>query len=498
MSELMDYDEVARRFDPVLGIEVHVELGTKTKMFDAAPNAFGGDPNTYVTPVSLGLPGSLPVVNRRAVEYAVKIGLALNCEIAQYCRFARKNYFYPDLTKAFQTSQSDEPIAADGYVDVELEDGTMFRVQIERAHMEEDAGKNTHIGGADGRIQGADYSLVDYNRAGVPLVEIVTRPIEGAGERAPEVAAAYVQALRDIFRALDVSEARMERGNVRADINVSLRPSPDAPLGTRTETKNVNSFRGIASAVRYEMQRQAKILSEGGVILQETRHYHEEDGSTSSGREKSDSEDYRYFPEPDLVPIRPDREWVEELRASLPELPVAKRRRLRAEWGYADMEMRDVINAGALELIEATVGAGCDPASARKWWMGEISRRAKEREVPLDEAGVSPAQVAELQGLIDSGRINDKLARQALEGVLAGEGGPAQVVEARGLEVVSDDGALTAAVQEALDANPDIVEKIRGGKVQAAGALVGAVMKATRGQADAARVRELIMEMVGA
>ena len=498
MTELMDYDEAARRFDPVLGIEVHVELGTKTKMFDAAPNAFGGDPNTFVTPVSLGLPGSLPVVNHKAVEYAIKIGLALNCEIAEYCRFARKNYFYPDLTKAFQTSQSDEPIAHDGYVDVELEDGTMFRVQIERAHMEEDAGKNTHIGGADGRIQGADHSLVDYNRAGVPLVEIVTRPIEGAGERAPEVAAAYVQALRDIFRALDVSEARMERGNVRADINVSLRPTPESPLGTRTETKNVNSFRGIASAVRYEMQRQAQILADGGTILQETRHYHEEDGSTSSGREKSDSEDYRYFPEPDLVPIRPDRAWVEELRASLPELPVAKRRRLRSEWGYADMEMRDVINAGALELIEATVAAGCDPASARKWWMGEISRRAKEREVSLDEAGVNPDQVAELQGLIDSGRINDKLARQALEGVLAGEGDPTQVVEARGLEVVSDDGALTAAVQEALDAHPDIVAKIKGGKVQAAGALVGAVMKATRGQADAARVRELIMEMVGA
>ena len=498
MTELMDYDEAARRFDPVLGIEVHVELGTTTKMFDAAPNAFGGDPNTYVTPVSLGLPGSLPVVNHKAVEYAIKIGLALNCEIAEYCRFARKNYFYPDLTKAFQTSQSDEPIAHDGYVDVELEDGTMFRVQIERAHMEEDAGKNTHIGGADGRIQGADHSLVDYNRAGVPLVEIVTRPIEGAGERAPEVAAAYVQALRDIFRALDVSEARMERGNVRADINVSLRPTPESPLGTRTETKNVNSFRGIASAVRYEMQRQAQILADGGTILQETRHYHEEDGSTSSGREKSDSEDYRYFPEPDLVPIRPDRAWVEELRASLPELPVAKSRRLRSEWGYANMEMRDVINAGALELIEATVAAGCDSASARKWWMGEISRRAKEREVSLDEAGVSPAQVAQLQGLIDSGRINDKLARQALEGVLAGEGDPTQVVEARGLEVVSDDGALTAAVQEALDAHPDIVAKIKGGKVQAAGALVGAVMKATRGQADAARVRELIMEMVGA
>ena len=498
MSELMDYQEATASFDPVLGIEVHVELGTATKMFDAAPNAFGGDPNTYVTPVSLGLPGSLPVVNHKAVEYAIKIGLALNCSIAKSCRFARKNYFYPDLTKAFQTSQSDEPIAYDGYVDVELEDGTMFRVQIERAHMEEEAGKNTHIGGADGRIQGADHSLVDYNRAGVPLVEIVTRPIEGAGERAPEVAAAYVQALRDIFRTLGVSEARMERGNVRADINVSLRPTPTSPLGTRTETKNVNSFRGIANAVRYEIQRQAQILSEGGSILQETRHFHEEDGSTSSGREKSDAEDYRYFPEPDLVPVVPSEEWVESLRASLPELPVAKRRRLREQWGFADKEMRDVINAGALELIEATVVAGADPNAARKWWMGELARYAKDNQLPLEELPVTPAQIAQLQSLVDGGRLTDKLARQVLEGVLAGEGDPEQVVAARGLEVVSDEGALTAAVQEALDANPDVVEKIKGGKVQAAGALVGAVMKATRGQADAARVRELIMEMVGA
>ena len=498
MSELMDYQEATASFDPVLGIEVHVELGTATKMFDAAPNAFGGDPNTYVTPVSLGLPGSLPVVNHKAVEYAIKIGLALNCSIAKSCRFARKNYFYPDLTKAFQTSQSDEPIAYDGYVDVELEDGTMFRVQIERAHMEEDAGKNTHIGGADGRIQGADHSLVDYNRAGVPLVEIVTRPIEGAGERAPEVAAAYVQALRDIFRTLGVSEARMERGNVRADINVSLRPTPTSPLGTRTETKNVNSFRGIANAVRYEIQRQAQILREGGSILQETRHFHEEDGSTSSGREKSDAEDYRYFPEPDLVPVVPSEEWVESLRASLPELPVAKRRRLREQWGFADKEMRDVINAGALELIEATVVAGADPNAARKWWMGELARYAKDNQLPLEELPVTPAQIAQLQSLVDGGRLTDKLARQVLEGVLAGEGDPEQVVAARGLEVVSDEGALTAAVQEALDANPDVVEKIKGGKVQAAGALVGAVMKATRGQADAARVRELIMEMVGA
>ncbi|MBS5900314.1 MAG: Asp-tRNA(Asn)/Glu-tRNA(Gln) amidotransferase subunit GatB [Actinomyces sp.] len=497
MEDLMDYEDAVKQFDPVLGIEVHVELGTKTKMFDAAPNAFGGDPNTFVTPVSLGLPGSLPVVNHKAVEYAIKIGLALNCEIAEYCRFARKNYFYPDLTKAFQTSQYDEPIAHDGYVDVELEDGEMFRVTIERAHMEEDAGKNTHVGGADGRIHGADHSLVDYNRAGVPLVEIVTRPIEGAGERAPEVAAAYVRSLRDIFRTLEVSEARMERGNVRADINVSLRPSPDAPLGTRSETKNVNSFRGIERAVRFEIQRHAAILSAGGTVIQETRHFHEEDGSTSSGREKSDAEDYRYFPEPDLVPLAPSREWVEQLRAELPELPVAKRRRLRTEWSYSDKEMRDVVNAGALELIESTVEAGASPAAARKWWMGELARTAKQNEVALEDLTVAPEQIAQLQKLVDDGRLTDKLARQVLEGVLAGEGDPEQVVQARGLEVVSDEGALTSAVQEALDANPDVVEKIKGGKVKAAGALVGAVMKATRGQADAARVRELIMEMVG-
>ena len=318
------------------------------------------------------------------------------------------------------------------------------------------------------------------------------------GERAPEVAAAYVQALRDIFRTLGVSEARMERGNVRADINVSLRPTPTSPLGTRTETKNVNSFRGIANAVRFEIQRQAQILADGGSVLQETRHFHEEDGTTSSGREKSDAEDYRYFPEPDLVPVVPSEEWVESLRQSLPELPVAKRRRLREQWGFADKEMRDVINAGALELIEATVEAGTDPAAARKWWMGELARYSKDNQVALEDLPVSPAQIAQLQSLVDSGRLTDKLARQVLEGVLAGEGDPEQVVAARGLEVVSDDGALTAAVQEALDANPDIVEKIKGGKVQAAGALVGAVMKATRGQADAARVRELIMEMVGA
>lgn len=494
-DELMDYDEAVRRYDPVVGLEVHVELSTATKMFDAAPNAFGGEPNSRVTPTSVGLPGSLPVVNARGVEYAIRIGLALGCEIARSCRFARKNYFYPDLAKDFQTSQSDEPIAFDGAVEVELEDGSLFTVPIERAHMEEDAGKNTHVGGADGRIEGADHSLVDYNRAGVPLVEIVSRPIEGAGERAPEVAAAYVRTLRDVFRALGVSEARMERGNVRADVNVSLRRSPDAPLGTRTETKNVNTFRGIDAVVRYEIRRQAAILAAGGEVLQETRHG-QADGTTRAGRVKSDADDYRYFPEPDLVPVAPGREWVEQIRAALPELPAARRRRLKAEWGLADDEMRDVVNAGALDLIEATVAAGASGQAARKWWMGELARAAKDRETALEELAVSPAQVAQLQGLVDSGRLTDKLARQVLEGVLAGEGDPRAVVEARGLEVVSDETALLAAVDEALAAQPDVAEKIRGGKIKAAGAIVGAVMRATRGRADARRVRELVMERV--
>jgi aspartyl-tRNA(Asn)/glutamyl-tRNA(Gln) amidotransferase subunit B len=495
--DLVDYDEAVARFDPVIGIEVHVELGTLTKMFCAAEVDYGGEPNTQVTPVSLGLPGALPVVNGKAVEFAIRIGLALNCQIAESCRFARKNYFYPDVPKNFQTSQSDEPIAFDGYLDIELSDGTPFRVEIERAHMEEDAGKNLHVGGSTGRIHGAEYSLVDYNRAGIPLVEIVTRPITGAGDRAPEVARVYVQTLRDIFRSLGVSEARMERGNVRADVNLSLRPTPESPLGTRTETKNVNSFRSIERAVRYEVSRQAAVLDAGVAVLQETRHWHEDTSTTTSGRVKSDAEDYRYFPEPDLVPITPSREWVEEIRASLPELPVDRRRRLQADWGFADPEMRDVVNAGAVDLIETTIAAGSSPAAARKWWMGELARAAKTSDVELAELPVTPEQIGQLQSLVDSGRINDKLARQVLEGVLAGEGSPEAIVVARGLGVVSDDGPLLDAIDAVLAAQPDIADKIRGGNLGPVGAIIGAVMKATKGQADAGRVRELIVERIG-
>ncbi len=495
---LMSYEDTLAAFDPALGLEVHVELSTHTKMFCGCPTAFGAEPNTQVCPTCLGLPGAMPVVNAKGVEAAIRIGLALNCDIAEWCRFARKNYFYPDMPKNFQTSQYDEPIAFDGWMDVVLdnEDGTSetFRVEIERAHMEEDTGKSLHVGGATGRIQGADYSLVDYNRAGIPLIEIVTRPIVGAGERAPEVARAYVAQLRDLIVALDVSDARMDQGSIRADVNLSLSPKDSGVLGTRTETKNVNSLRSVERAVRYEMQRHAAILTGGGSILQETRHWHEDTGVTTSGREKSDAEDYRYFPEPDLVPVAPSREWVEELRATLPENPTAKRARLQTEWGFSDLDMRDTVGAGALLLVEQTIAEGAAPQAARKWWLGELARRAKEDGVELSELPVTPAQVAGIQALVDAGTVNDKLARQVFEGVLAGEGSPEEVVEKRGLAVVSDDGALSAAVDTAIAANPDVADKIRDGKHAAAGALIGAVMKEMRGQADAGRVRELILE----
>ncbi|WP_286967981.1 MULTISPECIES: Asp-tRNA(Asn)/Glu-tRNA(Gln) amidotransferase subunit GatB [Arsenicicoccus] len=493
VEPVLDYDEVLERFDPVMGLEVHVELSTATKMFCSCATEFGAEPNTQVCPVCLGLPGALPVVNARGVESAIRIGLALNCQIAEWCRFARKNYFYPDMPKNFQTSQYDEPIAFDGYLDVELEDGTTWRVEIERAHMEEDTGKSLHMGGATGRIHGADYSLLDYNRAGIPLIEIVTRPVLGAGERMPEVAKAYVSAIRDLMRALDVSDARMEQGSMRCDANVSLMPKGSTQLGTRTETKNVNSLRSVERAVRYEMTRHGAILTDGGSILQETRHWHEDTGVTTSGREKSDAEDYRYFPEPDLVPVAPSREWVEELRATLPEPPGQRRKRLQGEWGYSDLEMRDVVNAGAVELIEASVAAGATPAAARKWWMGEVSRRANDQVRDLADMGVTPEHVAELDGMVRDGRLNDSMARQVMDGVLAGEGSPREVADARGLELVQDDSALEAAVDEVLGRNADIVAKIKDGKVQAAGALIGQVMKAMKGQADAGKVRELIM-----
>jgi len=487
------YEEALQRYEPVFGIETHVELGTRTKMFCGCITTFGAEPNSQTCPVCLGLPGSLPVVNRLAIEYTIKIGLALNCTIASWCRFARKNYFYPDMPKNFQISQYDEPLCTDGYLDV-LVGGKTVRVGIERVHLEEDTGKSLHIGGATGRIHGAEYSLVDYNRAGIPLVEIVTKPVPGTGFLAPEVARAYVTELRDVLRALDVSDVRMEEGSLRCDVNTSLSARGSGEWGTRTETKNVNSLRSVERAVRSEISRQAAVLDTGARVIQETRHFHEDTGVTTSGRSKEEAQDYRYFPEPDLVPVAPAEPWVKSIAASLPELPAARRARLIESWSLSDLEFEALRNVGALDVVEATVAAGASPADARKWWLGELARRANDAGVEVSALPITPAAVARVAALVAAGSLNDRLARQVIEGVLDGEGEPDEVVAARGLAVVSDDSALLSAIDEAIAANPDVTARIRDGKVQAAGVLVGAVMKATRGKADAARVHELIME----
>lgn len=492
MYDLMDFDEVLEKYDPVMGLEVHVELATETKMFSTSATNFDAPANSNVDPVSLGLPGALPVVNAKGVEWAIKIGLALNCSIAESSRFARKNYFYPDQPKNYQISQYDEPIAYNGYLDVVLEDGTEWRVEIERAHMEEDTGKLTHLGGTSGRIHGATASLVDCNRAGIPLIEIVTKPIEGAGERAPEVARAYVTALRELVAALGVSDARMDQGSMRVDSNLSLRPVGTTEFGTRTETKNINSLRSVEQAVRFEMMRQAQVLADGGTIDQETRHYQETDGSTSKGRPKETADDYRYFNDPDLPPVLAPREWVEEIRQTLPEMPWIRRARIQEEWGLKDAEMRDLVNAGALDLIIATTEEGATADEARSWWVSYLSAKANEQGVDLPALSITPAQVARVIVLVKEGKLTTKLARQAVDGVLAGEGDVDEVVKARGLEVVRDDAAIEKAVDDALAANPDVVEKYRAGNKKVTGAIVGAVMKATQGKADPGQVNQLI------
>ncbi len=496
----LSYNDVIAKYEPVLGLEVHVELGTESKMFCGCNTVFGAAPNTQTCPVCLGLPGALPVVNAKAIDYTIAIGLALNCSIAPYSRFARKNYFYPDMPKNFQTSQYDEPICVNGYLDVtvDTEEGPKdFRIEIERVHMEEDTGKSLHMGGSTGRIHGADYSLLDYNRAGIPLVEIVTKVVTGTGKYAPEVARAYVSELRDILRGLGVSDVKMEQGSLRCDANVSLRLIGSEKLGTRSETKNVNSLRSVERAVRGEMIRHAELLNKGERVTQETRHFHEDTGLTTPGRSKEQAEDYRYFPEPDLVPVAPSSELVERIRASLPEKPSVRRKKLQEEWQVPEKEMAAMINADVLDLVEETVKLGADPTRARGWWLGEIARIANEKAVAASELPINPKDVAEIVALIAQGDLTDKLARQVVEGVINGEGRPAEIIEKRGIKVVSDDSALMAAIEKAIAAQPDVAEKVRGGHIPAAGALIGAIMKETKGQADAAKVRELLLKHLG-
>jgi aspartyl-tRNA(Asn)/glutamyl-tRNA(Gln) amidotransferase subunit B len=495
----LDFDQAIAKYEPTLGLEVHVELNTNSKMFCGCATEFGAEPNTQTCPVCLGLPGSLPVVNKRAIESTILIGLALNCSIAPFSRFARKNYFYPDMPKNFQTSQYDEPICVNGYLDVDVETDSgnqTFRVEIERVHMEEDTGKSLHVGGSTGRIHGAEYSLLDYNRAGIPLVEIVTKIVPNTGKYAPEVAKAYVASLRDILRGLKVSDVKMEQGSLRCDVNLSLSPTGSGKLGTRSETKNVNSLRSVERAVTGEIIRQSNRLEAGERIVQETRHFLEESGQTRPGRSKEKAEDYRYFPEPDLVPVVPDAKWIEQLRKQLPEKPADRRKRLQLAWSVPDKEMAAMVNAELLDTVEATVLLGSDPTKARSWWLGEVSRIANDRAVSPTEL-ISVKDVAQIIDLISSGELTDKLARQVVEGVIAGEGSPSEVITKRGLKVVSDDSQLMSAIEAAIAAAPETAERVRGGNIPAAGALIGAVMKSTGGQADAAKVRELLLKHLG-
>jgi len=490
------YDEAIAAYSPVFGLETHVELGTKSKMFCGCDTEFGADPNTHICPVCLGLPGALPVVNASAIEFAIRIGLALNCSIASWCRFARKNYFYPDMPKNFQISQYDEPLCFDGYLDVTVGE-VQYRVGIERVHLEEDTGKNTHVGGATGRIHGAEYSLVDFNRAGIPLVEIVTKPVPDTGALAPEVARAYVAELRDILRTLGVSDVKMEQGSLRCDVNTSLTPVGATEWGTRTETKNVNSLRSVERAMRSEIIRQAELLNDGGKVKQETRHFQETTGNTRSGRSKEEATDYRYFPEPDLVPLAPAAEWVDQIRAGLPELPAARRTRLQSELNLSPDELQQLANAGLVDRFADTVAAGAPAAEARNWWLGYLAQEANSREIEASDLPITPAQVARIIALIDAGTLSAALGRQVVDGVIETGDDPDKVVADRNLGLVSDTSALTEAAQQAIADNPDVADKVRGGKLPAVGALVGAVMKATRGQADAAAVRAILLEQLG-
>ncbi len=489
--------EAIEKFEPVIGLETHVELSTKSKMFCGCSTVFGASPNTQVCPTCLGLPGALPVPNKTAIESAIRIGLALNCHVTEFSRFARKNYFYPDMPKDFQTSQYDEPFCVNGYLDVSVETDEgekVFRVEIERVHLEEDTGKLTHTGGATGRIHGADYSLVDYNRAGIPLVEIVTKPVAGTGKYAGAVAKAYVSELRDLLRTLGVSDVRMEEGSLRCDVNLSLNPIGANTWGKRTETKNVNSLRSVEKAVNSEIERQADVLTKGEKVTQETRHFHEDSGTSSSGRSKEEAEDYRYFPEPDLVPVIADQKWIDLLKSDLPEAPSVQRKRLANEWGFSEEEMRDVVSLGAIDLIAQTIQAGASAQAARKWWLGELARRATELDKELTELNVTVADICEIENLVQTEALTDKLARAVLDGLINKEGSVSEIIQKRQLIVLSDDASLIPVIQAAILANPDIVEKVKAGKLQALGPILGAVMKETQGKADAAKVRSLVLK----
>lgn len=473
------------KYEAVIGLEVHTELQTKTKIFCSCRTSFGADPNTNVCPVCLGLPGVLPVLNKKVLEYAVRAGLALNCEISRFSKFDRKNYYYPDLPKNFQTSQFDLPICEHGYLDVEVE-GEKRRIRITRAHMEEDAGKLVHHGTS---ITDSDYSLVDYNRTGTPLLEIVSEP----DMRSAKEAVAYMEKMRAILQYVGISDCRMEEGSLRCDANVSVRPVGQKELGTKTEIKNINSFKGVERAIEYEAMRQAELLEDGGKVVQETRTWDEKEGVTKSMRTKEEANDYRYFPEPDLVPFTVSDKYIENIRKSLPELPDARKERYMKEFGLSSEDAVFMTNDKATaDYFEAAVDAGADPKACVNWLMGEFASQLSTDGIEITKAPVSAENLAALLKLISKGTISGKIAKKVFATMWKEGGNPEEIVKAQGLVQISDTAELSKLVDEVVGKNPKAVEDFKAGKKKAVGALVGQIMKATKGKANPRVINELL------
>lgn len=477
------------KYEAVIGLEIHSELKTNTKIFCGCATSFGAEQNTHVCPVCLGLPGVLPVVNRRVVEFAIKAGLAMNCEINHFSKFDRKNYYYPDLPKNFQTSQFDLPICEHGYVDIDTANGPK-RIRITRIHMEEDAGKLVHSGST---IKDSDSSNVDYNRTGVPLIEIVSEPDMSS----PEEARAYMEKVKSILEYVDVSNCRMEQGNLRADLNVSVRPVGETKLGTRTEMKNINSFKAVEDSLAYEIQRQIEVVEDGGTIRQETRTWDPNKGITLSMRSKEEAQDYRYMPEPDLVPIVTTDEEIEDYRKKLPELPDARRARL-VEMGLTAYDAGVITASRAMaEYFDAVVDGGADAKLAANWIMGDLSKNLNAEGKTITESPVEAGRLAKMIALISKGTISSKIAKTVFAEMWNCPDEPEKIVEAKGLVQITDTGAIEAIVDEVIANNEKAVADYKGGNKKAIGALVGQVMKASKGKANPGMVNQLLAKKLG-
>ncbi|WP_302609456.1 Asp-tRNA(Asn)/Glu-tRNA(Gln) amidotransferase subunit GatB [uncultured Mitsuokella sp.] len=475
------------KYEAVIGLEIHCELKTKTKIFCGCATGFGAEQNTHVCPVCLGLPGVLPTVNKRVVEFGIKAGLATNCTINKYSKFDRKNYYYPDLPKNWQTSQYDLPIAEHGWVDIDV-DGEKKRIRLTRIHMEEDAGKLVHSGTT---IKDSASSNVDYNRTGVPLLEIVSEP----DLRSAEEARAYMEKIKAIMEYIDVSNCRMEEGNLRADINVSLRPAGTKELGTRTEMKNINSFKYLEDAINYEIERQEEVLEDGGHVIQETRTFDPARGITLSMRSKENAHDYRYMPEPDLPPIVTSEETIEKYRSELPELPDARRDRLEKDYGLSTYDAGIITSSRAMaEYFDAVVATGADPKLAANWIMGDLAKNLNEDNLDISKSPVSAERLGKMIGLIMKDTISGKIAKKVFKEMWTNPDDPEKIVKDKGLVQITDTGAIEAAVDAAIAANPKAVAEYKGGKKKAIGALVGQVMKATRGKANPQMVNKMLAE----